>query len=1155
MQCIVCEREGTTVCPSCGNWFCDTCESFHECKPLSNPNRVIEEEKNQKETIENLEGEAESGGVIRIDSNTYLVKCKDVITGEEVVETIFVNPHEYQRREKNEPEMLYAEKIADIYDKITLFFRFPNEETAKVFLASWLIRDGNVFLRGVPGTGKTTLIEISTYCLANPVDYSKINKKRKGDDPTTGIIRPLGEKTYSDGETDFDDITGYNPDAIDRYLKSDFGTLGIVKHNPDKLPTEVLYKTDIVLEKTIITDDGIIPAGNPVSFTRRNPPDGRVTYWATNPSTGKKVSWQKYDFKPEARVIVKAPIKLHNECFVPGSFVFSNPGVMKIEDIDVGNKVMGNGNFVNVTHKFKNHYNGDIVKIKPFYSTEFSVTPNHPLKVANVERKTKSGFGIVKNIKNVDWKDANYVTKDDFLAIPKYNVEIVPQTIDMSNYISNPKYWEISDDQIKVINKNNSHSRFVEMDEDVFRFLGWYVAEGSPLESALQFSINTKDLEKVKPLSEKIDKIFGTTSKFYSYHKNIVTWRVDLTPLRNFVVEECGHGAMNKKIPMFVLNAPKNLLKAFLESYLDGDGHINENYSRGNYTTSMIVANTVSPKLAYGLQVAFTKLGILGSVNKHKNSCDNDEYRFSIYHKKFVEMFTGNKISGKRNRSWNKFIETDDCFYVPIQKIEREEYDGDVYNIETSDHTYVAPVLVHNCNRMSLSVADAILGLMAEKQVEYLGEVFNSPQVGRGCVTFLDSNPHLDDMGYELDPAFRDRVDVGIWFPSPSLFNRVALSKMQNELGKDLRSIFFQLLNRSYDDKYGGLEPLSYNHLREVWDDVESIEIPESIEYRISLYTWLFGCTLKVYDSKHYHGEVKLSDFAAEFAEMKTEDEKKEFEKKLRNWHFWQPIGEKFVDKSLVAYSRALNKMPMASPDVEVGGEPETMDYLDDVIMPLGDRSRQSLTKLLKAYCWVEKCLTMTRRDDEGNLVNPDAAKEPIIPREEDVFTLLPYVVDHRVGLSGIGGQRGSPPNCLTYKSFLSYFDFVKYHLIPEGIGSPENDKQIKGLIELIRKIDEITSVDSNIMGDCLEIYLKGGILAKCSKCGKVIRVDSLDAKGKPVKINKCPDDGGKIVDEETFTGAYEICGGDEKKYERMKQKKPWLTALEDVLLNLVLSV
>ena len=75
------------------------------------------------------------------------------------------------------------------------------------------------------------------------------------------------------------------------------------------------------------------------------------------------------------------------------------------------------------------------------------------------------------------------------------------------------------------------------------------------------------------------------------------------------------------------------------------------------------------------------------------------------------------------------------------------------------------PVKFFNeANRSKPGMEDAILGLIAERKVEYRGKEFDSPNF----VAWMDTNPH--QKGNDL--AFTDRIDMEILFKSVSMGGR-----------------------------------------------------------------------------------------------------------------------------------------------------------------------------------------------------------------------------------------------------------------------------------------------------------------------------------------------------------------------------------------------
>jgi hypothetical protein len=199
-------------------------------------------------------------------------------------------------------------RVGQLYYNLGKVFSFPNEMTQKVFTAMWLVKNGSLVLKGPPGTGKTTLTETSTYLLCNNIDYEKSNEQYES--WSENVEGMFVTKPYT-GETE------YSLRDIDFFIKSEFGTVGIAKHNPDKTPDEILYKTQIVLDKIMFDSTRT----NPPEITRKHigwVPGLKIDdTFKNNPASvtsGKFVERQEYNFIPMPRNIVTSPIKFHNEC-------------------------------------------------------------------------------------------------------------------------------------------------------------------------------------------------------------------------------------------------------------------------------------------------------------------------------------------------------------------------------------------------------------------------------------------------------------------------------------------------------------------------------------------------------------------------------------------------------------------------------------------------------------------------------------------------------------------------------------------------------------------------------------------------------------------------------------------------------------------------
>ncbi len=111
----------------------------------------------------------------------------------------------------------------------------------------------------------------------------------------------------------------------------------------------------------------------------------------------------------------------------------------------------------------------------------------------------------------------------------------------------------------------------------------------------------------------------------------------------------------------------------------------------------------------------------------------------------------------------------------------------------------------NEANRSGSGVEDAVLGLIAEKTVEYRGQTFKSPSF----VAWMDTNPH--QKGNDL--AFVDRIDMELYFGTLNLGSRFnALTERYSQRkGSDPK---LQLVNKISE---GVIKPMKFKDLRSVW--------------------------------------------------------------------------------------------------------------------------------------------------------------------------------------------------------------------------------------------------------------------------------------------------------------------------------------------------
>ena len=122
----------------------------------------------------------------------------------------------------------------------------------------------------------------------------------------------------------------------------------------------------------------------------------------------------------------------------------------------------------------------------------------------------------------------------------------------------------------------------------------------------------------------------------------------------------------------------------------------------------------------------------------------------------------------------------------------------------------------NEANRSQAGVEDAVLGLIAEREVEYRGKTFNSP----AFVAWMDTNPHQK----ANDLAFTDRIDTELFFGTISLGARNAQLQTRYAGAKNAKPDI-QLITRIIESKID--RPLRIKSLglgrKSVWSFIDSI--------------------------------------------------------------------------------------------------------------------------------------------------------------------------------------------------------------------------------------------------------------------------------------------------------------------------------------------
>lgn len=326
------------------------------------------------------------------------------------------------------------------------------------------------------------------------------------------------------------------------------------------------------------------------------------------------------------------------------------------------------GEETEITKIYKRIFKGKMIKIVPFISkfNSFSTTFYHP--ILTVKRKflksaRKSGKCKWMRIDEKELKkfkpvyvEAEYLSEGDYLIFPK----------------------------IRKLKDNKKFTR------DTMRLLGYYLSEGyvTSNETYVNFAFHKKEREYIEEIKEIIKRM---EIKSYSERTrdNVTEVRIYSPKLSKFLIENCGKGSKLKKISEQVLILPFKKQWNMLETYINGDGNVHKRRKKDSPTYRI---DTVSRNLAIQVQEILARGNIFSSIKKFDKKGNKIKGRLLKDHTLY-------NISFKLERNHNFVKKTKDYFLIPIKKILKEDYSGQVYNLEVKDeNSYLARgFVVHNC--------------------------------------------------------------------------------------------------------------------------------------------------------------------------------------------------------------------------------------------------------------------------------------------------------------------------------------------------------------------------------------------------------------------------------------------------------------------------
>lgn len=210
----------------------------------------------------------------------------------------------------------------------------------------------------------------------------------------------------------------------------------------------------------------------------------------------------------------------------------------------------------------------------------------------------------------------------------------------------------VLDDGLKIV-----------LDEDFGWFIGAYLSEGNINYNEIAITnVSNYYIEKVKQTAETFGKLCRVSQKMGEYGVSITT-KFTHRELANLLVNECGNGSYNKRVPDFAFNAPIEFKKGLFRGYFDGDGNFQSDKNH-----HQIRCCSRSQQLIKDLALILNEFDIFGTI-KEDSVKGSQLYHLNIaskYAKTYYENI-GTNIHNDKLLDLVKFIERNDKVYLSEQ--------------------------------------------------------------------------------------------------------------------------------------------------------------------------------------------------------------------------------------------------------------------------------------------------------------------------------------------------------------------------------------------------------------------------------------------------------------------------------------------------------
>jgi len=400
---------------------------------------------------------------------------------------------------------------------------------------------------------------------------------------------------------------------------------------------------------------------------------------------------------------------LDDVCLAAGTLVYTERGVIPIEDVVVGDWVLnhtGTWSRVGETHSREAPTIG--LKLTQI-GDGLQATPNHPVLAC---LQTPAYVG--------DFAEPCFVTTAGLSRPPPNSKWWVAEPVPKPQELRLENLWEAVELEAGTRGQHREPTRACPtLDPEFWWMVGLWVAEGS-LSSAkagtgrswtVAFAHHARETEFVERIRRVCARINRRVNVKVHTGTNAMRSTVSDKALFRFM-EQFGRGAANKQIPSWVLDLPEAHLKQFAAGLWCGDG------SRG--PRCIFRYATVSKQLAAMYHLVLLRLGVPSSVPAGRNNARAFPGALPLYEMSIGSAFGPNVLGEPTPQSTHAKVKFAHGCLLRGVIVDELEVRSTVHNLtmDIGEHSYVSPGMAsHNCSyrnvlaqpKLRLTVKEKIL--------------------------------------------------------------------------------------------------------------------------------------------------------------------------------------------------------------------------------------------------------------------------------------------------------------------------------------------------------------------------------------------------------------------------------------------------------------